>query len=122
MEKMLKIKKAILTLLFIATIAKTRELEFYSNFKSDKIVYGQEALMADFVSLKSDPKSDLPDSFTVCSSILLQYFTTHQNFIEIYKEDGTHWFNLGLDLMRDMSTFTETIVLYYQTGNTGTIA
>ena len=41
------------------------------------------------------------------------FMLTKNNFIEILKEDGTHWFQMDLEHLRDFSTLTERITLIY---------
>ena len=95
------------------TVAMAQEIPFYSNFNNGNLIFGTEAQIPDFVTLANDPKADLPDDFTVCSSLYIEFMTTKNNFIEIYKNDGTHWFQMDLEHLRDYNTFSERISMYY---------
>ena len=102
-------------LIFIMNLYYAKRIEYFSNFKSGNIVYGQEALMTDYVTASNNPVSNLPDQFTVCSSLFFNHLTTNKNVFEIYKEDGTHWFHLSFNPVRDLTTRTEILDLYSQT-------
>ena len=71
--------------------------------------------MTDYVTASNNPVSNLPDQFTVCSSLFFNLLTTNKNVFEIYKEDGTHWFHLSFNPVRDLTTRTEILDLYSQT-------
>ena len=102
-------------LIFIMNLYYAKRIEYFSNFKSGNIVYGQEALMTDYVTASNNPVSNLPDQFTVCSSLFFNHLTTNKNVFEIYKEDGTHWFHLSFNPVRDLTTRTEILDLNSQT-------
>ena len=47
-------------------------MQYYSSFKYEAgIVYGEEEVVENFVTIAADPVSSLPDSFTLCSSLLV---------------------------------------------------
>ena len=102
-------------LIFIMNLYYAKRIEYLSNFKSGNIVYGQESLMTDFVTASNNPVSNLPDQFTVCSSLCFNLLTTNKNVFVIYKEDGTHWFHLTFNVVRDLTIRTEILDLYSQT-------
>ena len=94
-----------------------KQIEYLSNFKAGNIVYGQESLMTDYVTVANDPISNLPDQFTVCSSLFINFKTTKINVVQIYKQDGTHWFQLSFFTFGGLTnTESETLVLYHDTG------
>ena len=43
--------------------------------------------------LEEDLVGDLPDAFTICSSIFIDFILSRAPFIQMYKEDGSIWFN-----------------------------
>ena len=45
------------------------------------IISPNEARITDYVTLVNGPPASLPDTFTVCSSLLVQFVTTPSNFI-----------------------------------------
>ena len=92
----------------------TKELEYFSNFKPGPIRNGPESVVTDFVTMTNDPGSNLPDAFTICSSLYIDFLTTLQNIFHIMKEDGTPWFAISYAVTR-MST-REEIVLLIQSG------
>ena len=104
-------------LLRIVTVA--RQLDYFSNFNDGSLVFGEESTMTDFVTLTNDPRANLPESFTVCSSLFIKFMLTKNNFIEILKEDGTHWFQMDIEHLRDFSTLTERITLIYHNSISG---
>ena len=47
-------------------------MQYYSSFKYEAgIVYGAEEVVENYVTIAADPVSSLPDSFTLCSSLLV---------------------------------------------------
>ena len=99
--------------LLLRIFLDARQLDVVTNFNDGSLVYGEESTMTDYVTLANDPKANLPESFTVCSSLFIKFMLTKNNFIEILKEDGTHWFQMDLEHLRDFSTLTERITLIY---------
>ena len=97
----------LLILVFICIIVSNcKNLQMFSNYQGGVGEHGKEASIRDYVTLANDPKANLPDSFTICSSIYVKYVTsTSDHFMEVYKEDGGHWFTivLGTDL-RNLDT------------------
>ena len=95
-----------------------KESKYLSNFKpgTDFTTVGPESVVTDYVTIANDPLSNLPNAFTICSSLFIEVFTTVQNMIQMYNENGTHWFHFGLDVERDFGTRSETVILCYQTG------
>ena len=100
------------------------------------IISPNEARITDYVTLVNGPPASLPDTFTVCSSLLVQFVTTPSNFIggaslkfvhnvysfapEVFKEDGSPWFTLFLATQsRNYKTMSETMRLYYINPETG---
>ena len=62
----------------LSLVSCVKKIEYLSNFKDGNIVYGQESLMTDYVTVASDPKPNLPDQFTVCSSLFINFKTTNR--------------------------------------------
>ena len=79
------------------TVCNIHFFRYLSNFKTDESVYNHH-LMKDYVTLANDPKENLQNSFTICSSTYVKFWVTRTTVIEMLKEDGTHWFNLELSL------------------------
>ena len=113
--------KGMLSLLsiFYSISLANAEKKFFSNFKPG-VIYGRENIMEDYLTISENPVSNqtLPDKFTICSSLFLDLITTMRNVIQIFKEDGTHWFNLSIDVYEELrnGNKTERISLWYQTG------
>ena len=95
-------------------LLKAKEIQYYSNFNDGTWGFGPESVIEDYVTLSNDPKAQLPNDFTVCSSLLIKFMTTKNNFIEIYKEDGTHWFQLDLEHLRDLESFSERVSMHFE--------
>ena len=106
-------------ILFPGIVFASARLDYFSNFNDGSLIFGDEYKMTDYVTLSNDPRANLPDSFTVCSSLFIKFMLTKNNFIEIYKEDGTHWFQMDLEHLRDFSTLTERVTLVYHSPVTG---
>lgn len=92
-----------------------KKLTYFSNNKPGFAALGPESGLTDFVAIAQDPVSNLPDEFTICTSLFFGTLTTHQNVIQVYKDDGTHWFHLHFSSSKDLSGNTETLFLYYDT-------
>ena len=41
--------------------------------------------------------------------MLIKYMTTKNNFIEMLQNDGTHWFQLDFEHLRDLENMSERI-------------
>ena len=96
-----------------------KDLQYFSSSDGD-LVFGAESNIQDFVTVANDPKANLGDSFTVCSSLFVQYAVTASSFIEILKKDGSHWILLTLSHpYRDLETMTEGMRLFYSNPITG---
>ena len=57
-----------------------KESKYLSNFKpgTDFTTVGPESVVTDYVTIANDPLSDLPNAFTICSSLFIEVFTTVQ--------------------------------------------
>ena len=76
-------------ILFLSILGKGSGLQYMSNFKFEDLVFGEENLVKDYVTLANDPKANFPDTFTVCSSLFVKFFATDNDIITMLKEDGT---------------------------------
>ena len=101
----------ILSLFFIH---KFYSLQYYSNFNDGKLLFGIESTIVDYVTLANDPKENLPNDFTICTSLYIKYMTTKNNIFELYKEDGSHWFQMDIEHLRDIDSFSERISMFYE--------
>ena len=88
--------KVLFIFLFVIDVIKSKGLLYYTNFKFEKIVFGAENLIKDYVTLANDPKADLPDSYTVCNSVFVKFPTTSSSVIQMLKNDGSPWYKLEL--------------------------
>ena len=113
----MKITLQVYALFYFVLVAliQAKELKYFSNFKPGNIVYGQESLMTDYVTVANDPVSNLPDRFSICTSVFVGNMTTGKSVVQIYKENGLPWFQLGIGTSRDLTTRTEILDLYSQT-------
>ena len=114
-----------LSIFFIVlTILKKGNGKSMQYFSNEKLVrnhiFGAEHLIKEYVTLLNDPKANLPNSFTICSSIFFKFRTTAVAFFEMYKADGTHWFLLQVGTnKRDYKNPSETITIWYDDPTTG---
>ena len=95
----------------------TKKTKYFTNYKP-VIIYGDESLIKDYVTLSQDPISNLPVRFTICSSLYLGRIFTPQNVLQLYNENGKPWLTLIIqitDTLRN-NVRTERIVINYQTG------
>ena len=97
----------------IAGASKPEELVVFDNFDSGGMDYGSEDKMVDYSLLALDKKMDLPSSFTICSSVHVNFMISNIYFYQLYKDDGTPWFNLNIRSQRDLNRFQEDVHLRY---------
>ena len=109
-------------MLILVHTTEGRSLKFYSSFKFGDVIFGVEDNIQDFVTLQEDPKSNLPNSFTICTSLSLHFLATCGNhFINMQKRDGTNWFTLFLaTARRNYDTKSEAMRIWYKDPITGT--
>ena len=92
------------TIIFFAWSAFGRKFRYFSTAQDGKKNFFN---IKDYVTISNDPKSNLPDTFTICSSLFIPFpmvdVTSH--FIDILKQDGLNWF--GLSTLRDYKTLSE---------------
>ena len=58
---------------FVTIIANGKKLKFYSNFIFENLVYGPEDVVVDYSILADDPIGNLPETYTVCSSVFIKF-------------------------------------------------
>ena len=88
--------RTVFLLFFFSFLYLASSDTYLSNFKFEIPVIGYESLIKDFAMLNNDPKANIPDSFTVCSSVFIKFWSTDISIIEMLKEDGSHWFHMKL--------------------------
>ena len=93
-----------LALLFITMIVgvKGEVMTVFSNIGDGKAVVGIEESVTDYVTLANDPKSDLQNAFTICSSVSGEFMLSKMNFFELFTNNDSHWFDLSLEDHRDL--------------------
>ena len=93
-------------------------MKYFTNYKTGEIIYGDESLIKDYVTLSQDPISNLPARFTICSSLYLGRISTTPNAFQLYNENGKGWFNFGIQMKDKLrnNVRTERVQMYYQTG------
>ena len=111
------------TIIFISLtiLVDGKKIKYYSNFKFEKIVYGQEDSVIDFLTLADDPKGNLPESYTACSSVFVKFATTDILVIQMLKQDGTPWYRFTIFAGREFGTMSEILNLNYDNPTTGTL-
>ena len=92
------IKKYLIFSLCLCSLIYAKDIKYFSNFKPGPLQVGRESVVTDFVTLTSDPGSDLPNGFTVCTSLFVDIVTTTQSMFQIMKRDGTAWFFILQDV------------------------
>ena len=106
--------------LCIRSLGAVTDLKYFSTFKYGSVVYGPETNIKDYITLANDPIGNLPAAFTICSSIFIKFWTTEASFVEMYKEDETHWFLIQFaTASRNYKDLSEMLYLYYENPGTG---
>ena len=66
----------------------------YNFIGSGDVVFKtNDDIVLDSAVLAEDSRGNLPDAFTICSSIYLKYVLSRTYFIQTFKKDGTNWYN-----------------------------
>ena len=108
------------SLVFLPSLVRASKIEnlfVFDNFESDDydLPYGAEEDMVDYAVLAVDRKRDLPQSFTICSSVHLNFMTASIVFYQLYQDDGQPWFNFYIRAQRDLNRFQDQMRFrYYQ--------
>ena len=89
-------------------------LLYFSNFKVEQPVYGEENLIKDYVTLANGPEETLPHSYTVCSSVFVNFFTSSKAVIQLLKRDGTPWYLFDFGAARIYDKQSETLDIWYE--------
>ena len=110
---------SLLIFLSCTNIANGKSLTYYSNFKFETTVFGPEDLIVDYLTLAHDPKRNLPQSYTACSSVFVKYVTTNIMVVQMLKQDGTPWYRLAVSASREYDTMSEILILRSENPTTG---
>ena len=112
----------ILIAILVPNFVSGKSIKYFSNFKFENVVFGEESLMKDYITLAKDPHGNLPDSFTVCSSLFIKFATTENSALQILKEDKTPWYSLEISTnSRNYDSLSETVSLWYENPITGNL-
>ena len=112
----------LLTLIYSLCLGNVsdKHLQYFSSFTFGETFWKSEHLITDFVTLSEDPKANLPDSFTICNSLLVKFVSTNYDVVGMLKEDGLPWFSLELGTMqRNYEQMSETLLIFYENPATG---
>ena len=93
-------------------------MKYFTNYKPVGVIYGEQSMIKDIVTLGQDPIANLPASFTICSSLYLGTINGPLNIFNMWQENGKHFFNFVIyisDALRNANK-SERIQMYYQTG------
>ena len=110
----------ILTLMIsyvLIPLARGTTTHYFSNFEFGPLLRGpSENVIQDYLTLAKDPKANFPESFTICTSLHVQFSTTPISVIKVLREDETHWFNLVLEVrhmgVRDQTELSEKLEIH----------
>ena len=75
------------------------------NFNFGSPAFGPEEKVVDYAVLAADRKRDLPSSFTICSSVHMNFMTGPFVFYQLYQDDGKPWFQIHIKTQRDVNRF-----------------
>ena len=95
-------------------LALAKDMKYFSNVKPGPLQVGRESVVKDFVTIENNPLSNLPNEFTICTSLFIDIVKSSQYLFEILKKDGTHWFSIAYGTRT--ATTTDTLFFCYQTG------
>ena len=104
---------------YVTSIANGNKQIYYSNFKFEKIVFGPEDVIEDYLTLADDPNGNLPESYTVCSSVFVKYATSDIAVIQMLKQDGTPWYSLVISGSKNYDKMSENLELSFDNPITG---
>ena len=85
-----------------ADTSSAASINYFDNLNDGLGAFGPEEKILDYVELANDPASNLPNKFTLCSSLYIRYMTTKSNFVEFSQANGSQWFQLGIEHLRDL--------------------
>ena len=112
----------IFMVIFVLNIVPGQSFKYFSNFRFEKVVFGEESLIKDFVTLADDPKGNLPDSYTMCSSVFIKFATSVQQVFQILKKDKSPWYSLEINTnSRNYESLSEGLSLWYEHPVTGNL-
>ena len=107
-------------LLILLNEGNGNPLQYYSSFKFGNIVYGEENMIEDYLTLANDPKEHLPEIFTICSSVFVKFPLSQTSVFQILKDDKSPWFLLVLGTKnRDYKTLSEVMIIFFDDPVTG---
>ena len=112
---------SLLIFLSLTNITNGKSLIYYSNFKFETTVFGPEDLILDYLTLAHDPKENLHDSYTICSSVFVKFVTTNIMVVQMLKQDGTPWYSLSIYDSREYDTMSESLQFWYYDPTTGEV-
>ena len=92
---------------------KSEDLIIFDNFDYGSYIFGAEDLIVDYALLSIDRKMDLPTSFTICSSLHLNFVAGPMNFYQLYQDDGQPWFTLFLRPQKDLNRFQDRFSFWF---------
>ena len=77
----------------------SKAIKYFDNIGDNGVfIYGStEDVMDRYSGLSKDIIGNLPDTFTICSSIFIQYKTSASNFFHLLQDDGQPWLTVYLD-------------------------
>ena len=80
-----------LFLAWLNTLAYATPISVIDGIGDGGLVYGAEELITDYASLATEPTSDLPPAFTICSSLSVNNKTTalEHNFWQLLTKNGS---------------------------------
>ena len=86
-------------------------LKYFDSYGDGKIAYGaSEDVVANFSKLLN--VRELPDTFTICNSVFIQYRTSNVHFFNLHQDDGSPWLTFFLkDIFQ--SGFKEDFLLVF---------
>ena len=92
---------------------RSTEHVYFDNFNQGDMVFGLETKMTDYAVLANDPLADLPTSFTICSSLFVQYMTSSKNFLQLFQDDGSHWLHYEIEPVRNFEEFNDKVTMNF---------
>ena len=111
----------LLNLVLVQNIGNAKK--YFSNFIFEDIVFGQDHLIKDYVTLANDPNGNLPDSYSVCTSVFVKFCTSNKGIIQMLKQDGTPWYSVEIFTTdRQYERKSEKILIWFENPTTGKLS
>ena len=119
---MAKIIMAYLSLNINIAVNGNNKMKYFSTTKEQMFVGElKEERIKDYVTLAADPRENLPDRFTICSSVFVKFAFSNTCILEMLNLNSQHWFLLQLSTKErnHKSISNEDMKIWYKNPQSG---